>query len=266
MTTKSIASENMVRTFFNWRLFGLLLGMVTFGLLSLIPYGLTLQGKPISVEIIPQLIPQFISQIILYGVLITVGLILGPKSGLGTPVLEGWLNGKKTSIKSKAVGTVIVMGLSAGFLIIVLDLYVFVPLLETQIQALGETVKPSAWQGFLASFYGGIVEEVMSRLFLLTLLAWIGSKISHAVDGRPTAVVMWIAILVSGLIFGIAHLPTAVAMGVELTPLYVFRTLVLNGVGILYGWLYWKHGLESAMVAHFSTDIMVHVLGGMLLS
>ena len=52
---------------------------------------------------------------------------------------------------------------------------------------------------------------------------------------------------------------------IELTPLYVVRSLVLNGVGILHGWLYWQRGLESAMLAHFSTDIAVHVIGALLL-
>ena len=27
-----------------------------------------------------------------------------------------------------------------------------------------------------------------------------------------------------------------------------------------FGWLYWKHGLESAMISHFSADIVLHVL------
>jgi membrane protease YdiL (CAAX protease family) len=240
--------------------------MVTFGLVALIPYGLTLAGQTFSVEMLPQLLMQFIGQIMLYSVLILTGMKLGPKIGLGAPLLEGWTKGEKLSFNPKAIGFVILLGMVAGIAMIVLDVYVFAPQLETQLQALSETVQPPAWQGFLASFYGGIVEEVMMRFFQLTLLAWIGSKFSHTSDGSPTSVVMWIAILISALLFGVGHLPTVTAMGVELTPLYVIRTLVLNGVGILYGWLYWKRGLESAMLAHFSTDIIVHVFGAILLS
>lgn len=264
MTTQTITSEKTIKTSFNWRLFGILLGMVAIGLLALIPYGLALEGKTFSAEM-PQLIPQFISQIVLYSVLIWIGLKLGQKIGLGAPMLAGWLTGEKVSTTTKAIGIVILIGLGAGLSMIVLDVYVFAPQLEAQLQALGETVRPSAWQGFLASFYGGIVEEVMTRLFLLTLLAWLGSKISRTEDCKPTPVVMWIAILIAGLIFGIGHLPTITAMGLPLTPLYILRTLILNSVGILYGWLYWKRGLESAMLAHFSTDIVVHVLGALLL-
>jgi membrane protease YdiL (CAAX protease family) len=36
---------------------------------------------------------------------------------------------------------------------------------------------------------------------------------------------------------------------------------LLNGIGgVVFGWLYWKKGLESAMIAHFSADIVLHVL------
>jgi hypothetical protein len=265
MTTQIITPESTIKTSFNWRLFGVLLAMVAFGLLALIPYGLVLAGQTFSLEIIPQLIPQFVSQIVLYSILIWMGLKLGQKIGLGAPVLGRWLKGEKVSITAKAFGIVILLGLAVGLVIIILDLYVFVPQLENQLQALGETIRPTAWQGFLASFYGGIVEEVMTRLFLMTLLAWLGSKVSHTEDGKPTPVVIWIAILIAGLIFGIGHLPTAVTMGIQLTPLYIIRTLTLNSVGILYGWLYWKRGLESAMLAHFSTDIAVHFLGAILL-
>ena len=28
----------------------------------------------------------------------------------------------------------------------------------------------------------------------------------------------------------------------------------------VFGWLYWKRGLEAAMISHFSADIVTHVL------
>jgi len=35
----------------------------------------------------------------------------------------------------------------------------------------------------------------------------------------------------------------------------------LNGIGgIIFGWLYWKKGLESAMISHFSADIVLQVI------
>jgi membrane protease YdiL (CAAX protease family) len=74
-------------------------------------------------------------------------------------------------------------------------------------------------------------------------------------------VVFWIAIAVIAVAFGLAHLPTMAAIGVPIDALVVTRSIVLNGVGgIAFGWLYWRRGLESAMVSHFSADIVLHVL------
>jgi membrane protease YdiL (CAAX protease family) len=51
------------------------------------------------------------------------------------------------------------------------------------------------------------------------------------------------------------------SMVIPLTPLVITRTIILNAlVGVVCGWLYWKRGLESAMLAHFSADLVLHVL------
>ena len=41
----------------------------------------------------------------------------------------------------------------------------------------------------------------------------------------------------------------------------IVRALVLNGIGgIVFGWLYWKRGLLAAVLAHFSADVVLHVV------
>jgi membrane protease YdiL (CAAX protease family) len=45
----------------------------------------------------------------------------------------------------------------------------------------------------------------------------------------------------------------------------VTRILVLNGVaGTLFGYLYWRKGLEAAMIAHGAADLTLHVGGAAL--
>jgi membrane protease YdiL (CAAX protease family) len=76
---------------------------------------------------------------------------------------------------------------------------------------------------------------------------------------------MWIAISLAALLFGLAHLPATRAVGLPMSPLVIARAIVLNGIGgVAFGWLYWKRGLESAMIAHFSADIVVHVIPPLL--
>jgi len=91
--------------------------------------------------------------------------------------------------------------------------------------------------------------------------SWSGSAIRlQDAEGGPTLAVLWIANIIAAVLFGLGHLP-ATAASVALTPLVVTRALVLNGLGgVGFGYLYMKHGLESAMIAHFSADIVLHVL------
>ena len=46
----------------------------------------------------------------------------------------------------------------------------------------------------------------------------------------------------------------------------VVRALVLNGVaGVAFGYLYWRHGLEAAMLGHMSAHVVMQIPGVMLL-
>ena len=57
------------------------------------------------------------------------------------------------------------------------------------------------------------------------------------------------------------HLPNA-AMVMHITPTVVVLALVLNGIAAIpFGYLYWKRGLESAMIAHFCADFAIYVIG-----
>ena len=71
---------------------------------------------------------------------------------------------------------------------------------------------------------------------------------------------VWTAIVLAALLFGIAHLPAMAAL-VALTPLIVIRTVLLNALGgLLFGWLFWQRSLEVAMVAHAAFHVGLFVL------
>jgi membrane protease YdiL (CAAX protease family) len=107
----------------------------------------------------------------------------------------------------------------------------------------------------LGSFYGAIVEEILSRLFLMTVLVWILSKL----PGINSAGVFSVACLLSAVAFAAGHLPLA-AQTAPLTRLMVTRVLVLNTfAGLVFGSVFWAYGLEHAMLAHFATDVVLQV-------
>jgi hypothetical protein len=59
--------------------------------------------------------------------------------------------------------------------------------------------------------------------------------------------------LVAGLVSGlaIAHLPVAATIW-TLTPIVIIRTTLLNSLlGVAFGYLYWRWGLEYAIFSHF---------------
>jgi hypothetical protein len=114
-----------------------------------------------------------------------------------------------------------------------------------------------AWRGALASFYGGVVEEVECRLFLVSLFVWLLAWLNRR-QVRPWMFVG--AIVLAALLFGAGHLPAAFAIGMPHALLPIVRIVLLNAlVGLVTGTLFWKFGLEHAMVAHFSADLVLHV-------
>jgi len=183
-----------------------------------------------------------------------VGLRVGAPLGLDAPLLRAWLDDPASRPASTRFGRVALLGLAVGALLVALDRWLFLPAQPEAIRALGAAI--ARWKGLLASFYGGIGEEVITRQFLMSLVAWVLVKLAR----RRAPAVYVAAAVIAALAFAAAHLPAAA----QLAPLdraVVARVIVLNGVaGIAFGLLFWRRGLEHAMVAHFCADLVLHVV------
>lgn len=108
--------------------------------------------------------------------------------------------------------------------------------------------------GVIASvLYGGIIEEVMMRLFFLSLIALLLWKVFCRRYDRDH-IPKWIfscANIVAAILFAAGHLPAIVSIFGGLTPLLLVRCFLLNGgFGLLFGWLYRKYGIVYAMMSH----------------
>ncbi len=97
---------------------------------------------------------------------------------------------------------------------------------------------------------GGVIEEVMMRLFFMSLLVLIISKLFCKNEKDIPVSVFTAANIISALLFAAGHLPGTTAMTV-LTPILLFRCFLFNGgLGLCFGWLYREYGIGYAMIAH----------------
>ena len=256
---------------FNWKIFFILLAASMVGVAAVIPYSLAVQGSQLSELNLP--IPtwllislQILQNAVMFAIVILVGLLAANQVGLGLPILEAKLQGEPVGQKIKAfLLPSILLGIIGSAFVILLDVLVFNPLLMTELGEKAatlnqEALQPAAWKGLLASLYGGIDEEILLRLGLMSILVWLGRFISKTEEGRPTLTVLWLSIILAAVLFGLGHLPATAAI-FPITPLVILRAITLNGlIGIAFGYLYFKYGLEAAMLSHFTADIVLHVL------
>lgn len=173
---------------------------------------------------------------------------------------------------SRAVGLMRPLGLEKGKLLptlgvtlgcgvfFSLDYWTFGRWLPQVAQSYDSGLLVRRLDNWLASiFYGGIMEEVLLRLFLMSLVAVLIWKLffkSRDKEDIPQGVFM-AANALCALLFAAGHLPATVTMFETLTPLVVLRCFLLNGgLGLVFGWLYRKYGIQYAMLGHAGAHII----------
>jgi hypothetical protein len=249
--------------------------------LALLPYSIAISGPSMAAPL-PEdstLSPDVWRNIILLAmVLVTVaqavlinipltalGLLFSKGTGLDAPFVRALLYRQpKPAPLGPALLIGAVSGAAAGGLLLVLGQYIFGPWMDASIAAAGIAIPDVRWspaEGLLASIGAAFNEEVCLRLFLLNGLAWFGGLLLGKKTGRPGTAILWAANILSTLAFGALHISNILVVGMPVNVITVTTTLVLNGIiGILFGWLYWRYGLESAIASHFAADLILKVV------
>lgn len=192
---------------------------------------------------------------------LTVAVIAGafsaPKVGLHAPVCEAlasggsWRDGFRGQVFSGLLGGLIG---TAGILASVsLVRPLLPPGISERIAALGAAMPlPTRF------LYGGFTEEVLLRWGLMSVIAWGAWRLFAKRSGSPPVACIVGAVVASALIFGAGHLPLAFMLVPEPPASLVLFVIVANSVfGLVAGWLYWKRGLESAIIAHIATHLLL---------
>jgi hypothetical protein len=241
---------------FDWIMFTVLVGICIPGVLITVPgtikmIGALAQDKlPPGRELPPMPVLASVSvlqSLVVLAMPAAIGALVAHHVGLRAPVFEVLLSGGPLwpAIQPQVVPTVAI-GI-AGALVFVATYYGFFrPRLDEETRERWDDLRNGLgiWARLL---YGGIAEEVLARWGLMSLLVWLGAR----VFGEPSPAVVWAAIFVSGVLFGLGHAPSYLAAGCHKTPAFFGAMIALNlWASLIFGWLFWQYGLLAAMVAH----------------
>jgi membrane protease YdiL (CAAX protease family) len=194
-----------------------------------------------------------------------LGLLVAPRIGLGAPYLQHKLDGGPAPAEplSSIVRPALVWATVTALIAFAVDAFFRYRLgVELPAPEIHARIDVVWWRSGLASCWAPWAEETLDRLFLLSLIAWLGMKIFRVRgEGRGRTIALWVANLATALFFGWYHIGNE-AMFVNPVPaLVAWRTvLIVAPVGLAFGWLYWRKGLEAAIISHFVIDVIVHVI------
>ncbi len=156
----------------------------------------------------------------------------------------------------------LLLGLVCGVLLVLADL-IFAP-----INGFGPMIHPAFPLSIFASLSAGIGEEILFRGFVFGLWGLILNWLLKRFNGRVVA--LWTANVIAALAFGAGHFGTLFYLTgassiAELSPVLLLEIFLLNGIiGIVAGQRYMKDGLVAAAGVHFWTDMVFHVIWGLI--
>lgn len=182
----------------------------------------------------------------IYGLVLgALGIILGKKVDL-------WKDERRMTKKPLLISLLI--SVIGGSILILSDIFFFGN--YSQVIANSYSVKPTIPYLIAMVLYGGIIEEIMLRLFFMSLIAFVLYKIFEKQKDKPSTKILIIANIIAALLFAAGHLPmTFISIGTS--PIIIFRCFLLNGgIGLLLGYLYRKYGLRYSMIAHGGCHIV----------
>ena len=236
--------QNFLRTYWKTLLFfavvGLFGGFFT-GIYLLDSYPVEMQQEIVAQGITDPILGLVTAlQSAGYGIVLgAFGIGLGKKIGL-------WKD--ETTLTRKPLLVSLLVAVVGGLAMILPDM-LFFGQYSTVIMDSYAT-KPTIPYILASVTYGAVIEEVMLRLFAMSLIAFLLYKLFGKQQDQPTTAILVSSNIIAAILFAVGHLPaTFILLGNS--SLIIARCLLLNGgIGLLFGHLYRKYGLRYAMLAH----------------
>lgn len=146
--------------------------------------------------------------------------------------------------------------------------FILVDVIFSKFHTLGPIPHPPFPSSFVASATAGIGEEVIFRLFFISFWVWFVSYI--ILKKRWQNQIFWIVTLFSALAFALGHFPSVMILFgfntiQEIPFVLISEIILLNGVISFFAACYFKkYGFLAAVGIHFWTDIVWHVIWGII--
>ena len=260
-TTRSRPTEPPA---YPWKIFWFLLFASIAGMAAVLPFVFGLfpklvSGAATSASLSVVVAVQLMESALLFAAIIALGLRLARKVGIEMPVLRRWFY----PIPQPAGSGSLVSPVIVGIAIAAFSLLVFYTIFLSRIPdwPVAAEARLPIWTRFLACIYGAINEELLGRLFFLSLFIWHLKKLARDKSLTAGPISFWIANVIVSILFALGHIPSAKLL-MTITPTVIVALLTINGAASLaFGYLCWRRGLEAAILAHFANDIVLHVIG-----
>jgi hypothetical protein len=228
----------------------------TVGVLSILPVLSLLppsvSNSAVSVWTTSHPVPYMVGVV---GLAALVGVVTAPRVRLSAPMLEAALTGRSVVDPLHRQVPPGVAGALAGVVALAIVAGSLQPFLPTEFLEAGADFSVSLLPRLL---YGGITEEIVLRWGLMSLIVWLPYSLKHQAKGPIPNSYYLTAIVVSALLFGMGHLPTALRFVDVATVPFVLYVVLGNGAfGLVTGYLFWRFGLESAVIAHVSGHLIM---------
>lgn len=201
-------------------------------------------------------IASLIQPVALVAVAVLTGHFLAPRVGLTAPLLEALLARRPM----EGAGARLFAGLLGGLIggsVIIIGSAILQPHFPTgsaaRLREFLSAVPPAT-----RLLYGGITEEVLLRWGVMTFFTWAAWRMFQRREAMPTRGNFVAANLLAAVLFAAGHLPVAYLVVPHPNLALITFVMVANmSVGVVSGLLFWKRGLESAVIAHVCTHLVL---------
>lgn len=254
------------------RRFGLLFALGTVGVAALLAstpastYEAAAEASGLSVAVIVAV--TAVQSLVLVALAVAAGLYTAPRVGFRSHLLARLSEGTPLGPAVREFARPALLGgVAVGAMLLVADAFAPTPVDG----AAGPTVTVGALLASLPMrvLYGGITEEILLRWGVMSVLAFalVRTVGRGRESGSLSPALAWTAIVVASVLFGLGHLPAATGVYGGLTTEVLAFVVGWNTLaGLVFGWLFWRHGLEAAIVAHALAHLVAVAVGVGLLA